>query len=35
MISMMGLLVAMLSVTGVIVWQKKRAARKKMSAKSG
>jgi uncharacterized iron-regulated membrane protein len=35
MISMMGLLVAMLSVTGVIVWQKKRVARKKMSAKGG
>jgi len=35
MISITGLLVAMLSVTGVIVWQKKRAARKKMSAKSG
>jgi uncharacterized iron-regulated membrane protein len=35
MISMMGLLVAMLSVTGVIVWQKKRAARKKLSVKSG
>jgi uncharacterized iron-regulated membrane protein len=35
MISLMGLLVAMLSVTGVILWQKKRVARKKMSAKSG
>jgi uncharacterized iron-regulated membrane protein len=31
----MGLLVAMLSVTGVILWQKKRVARKKMSVKSG
>jgi uncharacterized iron-regulated membrane protein len=35
LVSMMGLLVAMLSVTGVILWQKKRVARKKMGAKNG
>jgi uncharacterized iron-regulated membrane protein len=33
-ISAMGLLVAMLSVTGVIIWQKKRWVRKKMLAKT-
>ncbi len=33
-ISVMGLLVAMLSVTGVIIWQKKRWVRKKMLAKT-
>jgi uncharacterized iron-regulated membrane protein len=32
-VSVMGLLVAMLSVTGVIIWQKKRWARKKMLMK--
>lgn len=32
-ISAMGLLVAMLSVTGVIIWQKKRLVRKKMLAR--
>ncbi|WP_235001421.1 PepSY-associated TM helix domain-containing protein [Nitrosovibrio sp. Nv4] len=33
-ISAMGLLVAMLSITGVIIWQKKRWVRKKMLAKT-
>ena len=32
-VSLMGLLVAMLSVTGVIIWQKKRWVRKKMLMK--
>jgi uncharacterized iron-regulated membrane protein len=32
-VSAMGLLVAMLSVTGVLIWQKKRWARKKMLMK--
>jgi uncharacterized iron-regulated membrane protein len=34
LVSMMGLLVAMLSVTGVIIWQKKRWARRQMSARN-
>lgn len=33
-ISVMGLLVATLSVTGVIIWQKKRWVRKKMLGRS-
>jgi uncharacterized iron-regulated membrane protein len=32
LVSMMGLLVAMLSVTGVIIWQKKRWARRRMGS---
>jgi uncharacterized iron-regulated membrane protein len=34
LISVMGLIVAMLSVTGVVIWWKKRAARIKQAARS-
>lgn len=34
LISVTGLIVAMLSVTGVVIWWKKRAARKKQAARA-
>jgi uncharacterized iron-regulated membrane protein len=34
LVSMMGLLVAMLSITGVIIWQKKRWARRRMNERN-
>jgi uncharacterized iron-regulated membrane protein len=34
LVSMMGLLVAMLSITGVIIWQKKRWARRRMNVRN-